>query len=359
MGPHLITIPSNDVAFREFLTRTLRRTGPIAATDFERRLRRTYPRALVRERGLAGEASSWYVYRDGAWRTPDHDRWWDDPGVPTVEVSADGWIEDANAAALGLLGLDGLTEPRHFTDFVVPGRLDDAMDLFEIVRATGLLEATVILMPTTGDAIAVDVRVAATPAGMRSQLRLAADVDAPIDVERPSAPARVDYRPATDVAFRAYAMRSLQRMPEPIPDGLALRLRRLYPHAQVETTADGWIARRERGLERDGREEWWLAEALPCVRYDAQALILQANDAATEFFGRPLVGHHWQEFVTAGSTDEVAIMLAILGEVGAAESRFRMPRGDGALLEFDSYTVADGDEFTTVFRPVDAPGDGR
>ena len=45
-------------------------------------------------------------------------------------------------------------------------------------------------------------------------------------------------------------------------------------------------------------------------------------------------------------------MLAILAEVGAAESRFRMPRGDGTLLEFDSYTVADGEELETVFRPI-------
>jgi hypothetical protein len=67
-----------------------------------------------------------------------------------------------------------------------------------------------------------------------------------------------------------------------------------------------------------------------------------------------MVGHHWQEFVTAGSTDEVSIMLEILAEAGAAESRFRMPRGDGSLLEFDSYTVVDGAEFSTVFRPVPA-----
>jgi hypothetical protein len=45
-------------------------------------------------------------------------------------------------------------------------------------------------------------------------------------------------------------------------------------------------------------------------------------------------------------------MLEILAEAGAAESRFRMPRGDGSLVEFDSYTVAEGSEFSTVFRRV-------
>jgi hypothetical protein len=48
-------------------------------------------------------------------------------------------------------------------------------------------------------------------------------------------------------------------------------------------------------------------------------------------------------------------MLEILGEVGAAESRFRMPRADGTLVEFDSYTVVKGEEFETVMRPITAP----
>jgi len=93
------------------------------------------------------------------------------------------------------------------------------------------------------------------------------------------------------------------------------------------------------------------------TRYDRQALILEANEAAAELFGRELVGHHWQEFVTAGSTEEVALMLDILAEVGAAESRFRLPMPDGALLEFDSYTEVAGDEFTSSYRLV--PGATR
>ena len=66
-----------------------------------------------------------------------------------------------------------------------------------------------------------------------------------------------------------------------------------------------------------------------------------------------MVGHHWQEFVTPGSTEQVSAMLAILAEVGRAESRFRMPRADGSLLEFDSYTEVVGEGFTTVMRPRD------
>jgi PAS domain-containing protein len=88
------------------------------------------------------------------------------------------------------------------------------------------------------------------------------------------------------------------------------------------------------------------------VRYDAQGLILEADDAARQLFGRELAGHHWQDFVTPGSTEQVGVMLEIMAEVGAVESRFRMPRADGSLLEFDSYTEVTGDEFETVFRPV-------
>ena len=37
-------------------------------TDLEQRLRGTYPRVVVRARGLAGDHTEiWYVYRDGSW----------------------------------------------------------------------------------------------------------------------------------------------------------------------------------------------------------------------------------------------------------------------------------------------------
>jgi PAS domain S-box-containing protein len=118
---------------------------------------------------------------------------------------------------------------------------------------------------------------------------------------------------------------------------------------------DRWVARRDAADERIAQGGWWANSSLPSVRYDAQGLIVAANDAAEALLGRAMVGHHWQEFVTPGSTEEVAAMLAILSEAGRAESKFRMPRADGTLIEFDSYTEVVEDSFTTVMRPRMAP----
>ena len=84
---------------------------------------------------------------------------------------------------------------------------------------------------------------------------------------------------------------------------------------------------------------------------DHEGRILEANPAAETFFGRALVGHHWQEFVTPGSTEQVAAMLEILASIGSAESRFRIPAADGSLVEFDSFTKVEGETFTTIMRP--------
>jgi PAS domain-containing protein len=349
----LITVPSADVAFREHVSKLAR---PRTPGEFEARLRRMFPRVVVRERMLSGEAPAWYVYRDGSWRSPLIGAGWDGVDLPRVVVSPDGWISDANATAMGILGIQtGEAMPHHFTDFIVPGTLEDSLALFQLIEQGHDLDATVLLRPTSGDVIAVDLHARRDGGVIRGVFRLADDVQAPSDGAGSVGPGQIDYVPSTDVAFRGYALRALGRMPEPTPDGLALRLRRLYPHAAVDVEGDHWVVRRDGIGTAEAGEAWWADEALPRVRYDAQALILEANPAAETFFGRALVGHHWQEFVTPGSTEQVAVMLEILAEVGAAESRFRMPRGDGWLVEFDSYTEARGEEFSTVFRPAGAP----
>ena len=345
--PALITIPASDAAFREHVHNIV----PLATPrELEMRLRRIFPRVVVRERTISG-APGWYVYRDGAWSSSLIGNWWDDPGLPKVVVSEDGWFTEANRTAAGILGMDeDEATSHHFTDFVVPGTLDDSMGLFQIIRDGKVLDATLVMRPLTGDVIAVDLHSELLGERIVTVFRLAEDVDVPTGMPPVGRPTDIIYVPAIDVAFRLYAQRAIERMPEATPDGLAIRLRRLYPHASVDEDGERWTARRDHGDSETPTESWWQADDLPRVRYDAQALIVEANGQAEAFFGRSMIGHHWQEFVTPGSTDQVGVMLEILAEVGAAESRFRMPHGDGRLLEFDSYTEVHGEDFITLFR---------
>jgi PAS domain-containing protein len=280
--------------------------------------------------------------------------WWEESDLPRIEMSGDGWIDQANATAQGLLGIEAADlGSRHFTDFVAPGALEDAMSVFGIVGAGHDLTATMLLRPSSGDVIAIDLHAVRDGDGHLVVFRLADDVEIPVPATTEPLRPTIASLPETDAAFRGYVEMSLARMPEPTPDGLGLRLRRLYPHARVSADGDRWIARRDAADERPTGEAWWGDPHLPRVRYDNEALILEANAAVEALLGRRLVGHHWQEFVTPGSTEQVSAMLAILAKVGHAESRFRMPRADGSLLEFDSYTEVTDDGFTTVMRPRD------
>ena len=70
--PNLVTNPADDRAFQEVAEAALLEGQSVA--ELQRSLRRTYPRAVVRARDLAGERPVvWYVYRDGHW-VARHDR---------------------------------------------------------------------------------------------------------------------------------------------------------------------------------------------------------------------------------------------------------------------------------------------
>ena len=70
--PTLIVNPADDADFRRDADAALRGGG--SAGDLQERLRRDHPRAVVREREIAGEVRVvWYVYRDGHW-VSRHDR---------------------------------------------------------------------------------------------------------------------------------------------------------------------------------------------------------------------------------------------------------------------------------------------
>jgi hypothetical protein len=346
-----ITIPSSDEGFREHVARIHRHHAHDSADQLQSRLRLLFPRVLVRERQLSGESPSWYIYRDGAWAPPASEDWWLPAGVPRVSLSPEGWITHANPSALGLLAIESVSGPSwHYTDFVAPGTLADAMQLFDVLSGGHEVTATILLRPRTGDLIADDIRASRDDGFLRVAMRLAEDVPVPgsgVVVQRPA----IQCEPTSDPAFRRYAEDALARMPEPTVEGLELRLHRLYPHAHVSAGPGPWIVHRDRQAAEQAQPHWWMAPDLPTVRYDMEALIFEANEPAKAMLGSEIIGRHWQDLVIAGSADEVAAMLAILAEVGAAESRFRMPGADGRLVEFDSYTTLDGATSTTVMRP--------
>ena len=66
MRPQLVINPSTDAEFAAFAWMTL--NGLASSDEFERRLRVSYPGAVVHTRQLADEPLAiWYVYRDGRW----------------------------------------------------------------------------------------------------------------------------------------------------------------------------------------------------------------------------------------------------------------------------------------------------
>ncbi len=63
----IVANPPGDLEFRALIDRFLL-SGGGGPQDLEAMLRTSYPQAVVRRRGLAGEnLETWYVYRDGHW----------------------------------------------------------------------------------------------------------------------------------------------------------------------------------------------------------------------------------------------------------------------------------------------------
>jgi len=175
--PRILTIPSDDTPFREHVDRVRRESKTRRPEELEVRLRRLFPRVVVRERGLSGESPSWYVYRDGSWRSSMSGPWWEASGLPRVFVSSEGWITDANPTARSLLGIEASEVGFvHLTDFVAPGTLDDAVALFGSIDAGQDLTATVLLRPTSGDIVAIDLRASRLGSETIGVFRLAEDV---------------------------------------------------------------------------------------------------------------------------------------------------------------------------------------
>ena len=211
--PILRTIPSDDDGFREHVIALAARISPQRPFDLGSRLRRLFPRVLVRERQLSGEPLTWYVYRDGAWSHESDPQWWLAPNVPRMAAALDGWITRANAGARGLLGLPDEMGPRHFTDFMAPGTLEDATQFFEVVVRGSPVTVTILVRPVDGNVIACEAHAERQDDSMVTYLRLTDPVTVTeASVPRPS---MLICQPESDAAFSSYARLLLDRMPEP------------------------------------------------------------------------------------------------------------------------------------------------
>jgi PAS domain-containing protein len=353
-GPEIRVFPSADAAFVEHARLIAATERHSDAAGLQARLRRFYPRAIARARELSGEPDVWYVYRDGMWAAAAAPVWWQEPHVGHLEVSLDGgWFLDADGIARDILGLAssdlGVT---HFTDLLAPGTVQDAEALYRIVGSGTPFDGTVVIRPLGGGPMAVDLHAEQAGDRLIGAIRVATDIP-PIEASTVSRSVRLDCRPASDEAFARYAGALLDRMPVPTLEGLALRLRRFYPHADIRAEGDTWIVDREPPADGPAaRPEWWHDPGLPRVAFDRRGLITEANAEARALLGSPLVGHHWHELVTAGTSDAVDAVIDVIREAGGAISRFRMPDARGRLVEFDCYTTVDreADRLTSILR---------
>ena len=108
-----------------------------------------------------------------------------DERAPRVWVTADCWIEEANAPARALLDLGPSdTMPRFFSDFVAPGALEDASELFSLIAAGHELSATTLVRPTSGEIIACDLRAWSENRRNYGAFRLADDLPISISQRR-------------------------------------------------------------------------------------------------------------------------------------------------------------------------------
>jgi PAS domain-containing protein len=145
LASRLRIFPSTDEAFAASVRAIAAADPPVGPEAFQARLRRFHPKTVVRRRVLEDQPEVWYLYRDGAW-APAGQPWWQDEHVGRITVSADGWVTGANAVARGLLGIaEGELGERHFTDFVAPGTLRDAENLYRIIASGAVFEGTVLV----------------------------------------------------------------------------------------------------------------------------------------------------------------------------------------------------------------------
>lgn len=344
----VFTVPSSDRAFADFVQRINERNLPESATDLQERLRVVYPRVLVRPRDLAGDYRVWYVYREGRWVDDTALDWWADESMPRIEIDSDGFITAANAEAGEELGLaPSRLLHRHFTDFAVPGSLEDAILMREIIQAVGEAGGTIQHLRADGEVRIAEYRAIANPTGSSVVIRPIG----PSPATPPPPPSvRLDCAPASDGLFAVVVEGIVSRIPEPTPEGLELRLQRTYPHATVQPRGpEHWhVARDPRANSTPVN---WDDTGLARIVALDTSLIVEANETALELLGHDLVGRHWQELALPSSLDRRLQMRDFYIANGGAESTFRLVGAGGVMVDYDYRLSWLGDRFVTLMAP--------
>ncbi len=347
-GPSFFTVPSSDRAFAEYVRRISERISPRTTGELQSRLRALYPRVVVRQRSLSSDDRTWYVYREGRWVDGGVPDWWQDESMPRLDVDRDGFIGSANAAAGDVFGVPpNRLVHRHFTDFAVPGTLDDVILLREVMLEFGDAGGTFRHLRADGEIRIAEYRSVATDLGSSVVIRPIGSTDA-APAARPSV--AVETQPAADGLFAVVVGGIVARIPEPTPAGLELRLRRSYPYASVDGSDPVcWRVRRDPRADR-GSMNWDDPGLARTVALDT-SLIVEANEAALGLLGRDLVGRHWFELALPSSLDQRLQMRDYYVAHGGAESTFRLIGAGGVLVDYDYRLTWEGDRFTTIMAP--------
>ena len=341
-------MPSSDRAFAEFVRRIHAQLDAPSPDALQARLQAIYPNVLVRPRSLSSEDHTWYVYREGRWVDDRANDWWRDEAMPMLELDRDGFIATANAAAGEEFGVPpSRLVHRHFTDFALPGTLEDSLLIREILLSIGEAGGTIRHLRTDGEVRIAEYHAVATEAGSSVTMRPIGPMDAALP-SRPSV--ALETFPVADGLFAKVVDGIVVRIPEPTPQGLELRLRRSYPYASVDgTEPERWRVSRDPRVD-PAPVDWEDPSLARTVALDT-SLIVEANEAALDLLGRDLVGRHWHELALPSSLDQRLQMRDYYVANGGAESTFRLLGPSGELVDYDYRLTWAGDHFVTIMSP--------
>lgn len=186
MAVRFVTYPRSDTVFAEYVR------GEIAAdatslADAESRIRRVYPRAVLRERAQMAAYDVdpvWYVYRDGRPSVRDDVAWWTEPGTAEATFADGGVYRWANDEFCALHEVPpGGVVGRRWDEFATSESIAQADALWQKLMANGALargepiESTFTLKTSDGRLRPVEYRTAVEPDGtFRTWMRPLAEV---------------------------------------------------------------------------------------------------------------------------------------------------------------------------------------